>query len=225
MNESLTYRIDNLILDSYLKSSDIIIQGRRAQSISPINSNSLNENNDKIDPNSQVRVNYTVSEYCSNNLKPWKRNLSAPLIIDIYIENSNDNNKLILMERWKLVFKRLDDLREGRISSINRRIVTLLRTLYSFVRILPGFQLLHVATSSNSLRIHMYNPDSFGKSTNFSQDTSIYEFPRVVTPRGVLSLGVRYIKESQLLVIFVIINIHINIICIFLIILLLYIIS
>jgi hypothetical protein len=205
MNESMTYRIDNLILDSYLKSSDIIIQGRRAQNITPINSNSLNEYNDKIDPNTQVNPTYTISEYCSNNLKQWKIFLSTPIIIDIYIENSNDNNKLILMERWKLVFKRLDDLREGRISSINRRIVTLLRTLYSFVRLLPGFQLLNVATSPNSLRLHMYNPDIFGKSTGFSQDTSIYEFPRVVTPRGVLSFGVRYVKESQLLVIFVII--------------------
>jgi hypothetical protein len=74
----------------------------------------------------------------------------------------------------------------------------LMRTLYCFIRLLPGFQLLQLSFSTPILNFRIYNPDEpqpvAVKSFHF--DTATYEFPRIQTFRGTLCLGVRHVGPA-----------------------------
>jgi hypothetical protein len=139
------------------------------------------------------------SEYCTQALRAWKSNLTAPLVLDICILDP-ESKRYLLIERWKILYKRKDENKDSRLTSINRRIVTLMRTLYCFVRLLPGFQLLQLSTSTPILNFRIYNADQAHQSTvkSFHFDTTTYEFPRTQTFRGAICFGVRYVNASSL---------------------------
>jgi hypothetical protein len=180
---TLTQKIDCLVFESFQKSSDIILQGRRC----------FLEPERKSQSEQVFKEN---SDYCSQVLKDWKGNLNAPFVLDVSILDP-DSNEYYLMERWKVIYKRKDDSKDGRLSSVSRRIVTLMRTLYCFVRLLPGFQLLNICPLKAVLSFQLYNPDQ-AASRQFVCDTSFYDFPRIQTFRGTLYLGVRYMTSNTL---------------------------
>ena len=130
---SLTSKIDQLIWDLFAKSSDIIIQGRRAVTtpiLNPAASFSYADN----------------TEYCSTILKSWKKNVSLPVVLDLYLMDTSNNKNLL--ERWLFVYHRKEDSsKDNRLGLVTRKIVTLLRTLYCFVRLLPGFHFFFMFSS------------------------------------------------------------------------------
>lgn len=227
MDSSLTIRIDQLVLDAYSKSADIILQGRRALvTVLPSSSSTTTDyqlnptspddrigrynSGDATSPafssssssfasssSSSTSATYAANtEHCNKVLSAWKRHLTAPLVIDVYI-TSSDNRQLVLIERWKLLYQRSGDSRDGRLILINRRINILLRTLYCFVRLLPGFQLLNVTSNVFQLKFHIYN-SNISNGGSFTLDSSTYEFPRLNTQRGVMCMGVRYVRATAL---------------------------
>lgn len=183
---TLTHKIDSLVFDCFQKSSDIILQGRRC-SVEPEFSSSS-----QVVP-SDFKDN---SEYCYQMLRDWKLNLNSPVVIDVSLLNP-ETKEFYLMERWKIIYKRKDDTKDGRLSSVSRRIVTLMRTLYCFVRLLPGFQLLNMCPTMSILSFRLYNPEQ-PPSRNFVCESSYYDFPRIQTFRGTLYLGVRYMAANVL---------------------------
>lgn len=184
---TLTHKIDSLVFDCFQKSSDIILQGRRC-SLEPENSSSSQ---------SAIPLNYKDnSDYCYQILKDWKVNLNSPVVLDVSLLDP-ETKGFHLMERWKIIYKRKDDTKDGRLSSVSRRIVTLMRTLYCFVRLLPGFQLLNMSPTTPILSFRLYNPEQ-PPSRNFVCETSYYDFPRIQTFRGTLYLGVRYMAVNIL---------------------------
>lgn len=187
----LTSRIDSLILDCYIKSIDIILQGRHA-SFHPITS----MDNNRMNGISYLEI--EVNEYIVKMLSVWKKKLTAVLLLDVYILDDS-NQRLVLIERWQFQYKRLKDSRDGRLSSVNRRLVTLMRTLYCYSRILPGFELLNSSRKSNSLHFNLYDLEaSSGSSNTFLHDTEIFDLPRITTSRGTLSMSVKYVKSNVL---------------------------
>ena len=180
---TLTHKIDSLVFDCFQKSSDIILQGRRCTlepERSPSQPLSYKDN----------------SDYCYQVLKDWKLNLSSPVVLDLSLLDP-ETKGFHLMERWKIIYKRKDDTKDGRLSAVSRRIVTLMRTLYCFVRLLPGFQLLNMCPTVPVLSFRLYNPEQ-PSSRNFISESSYYDFPRIQTFRGTLYLGVRYMAPNIL---------------------------
>ena len=182
---TLTQKIDGLVFDSFQKSCEIILQGRQGFLESDI-------------PNTDSDILQTISYLLSN----WRDDVTHPLNIDILISDpkSLSNNRNYLMERWQFVYKRKDDNKDGRLSSSSRRIVTLLRSLYCFVRLLPGFQLLSMTATTPCLTFRIYNPElpnQYG-SVKFGTESSIYDFPKISTFRGVLHIGIQYMNSNIL---------------------------
>lgn len=182
-NIEITQKIDQLVFDCYVKSSDIILQGRRA-TVRPIQN-----------PRDQILSYDSNGNFCSQTIVQWRKKLTSPLFLDIFL--INDDSHPVLMERWKFSYTRREDAKDGRFSSVNRRIVTFLRTLYCFVRLLPGFQVLRMKPHIPILNFAIYNPDVYSP-INFSNETYTYEFPTLNTPRGFLTIGVTYINTSVL---------------------------
>lgn len=183
---TLTHKIDSLVFDCFQKSSDIILQGRRC-SLEPESSSSSQVMSSDWKDN---------SEYCFQVLRDWKVNLNSPVVLDVSLLDPV-TKEYYLMERWKIIYKRKDDTKDGRLSSVSRRIVTLMRTLYCFVRLLPGFQLLNMCPTIPILTFRLYDPEQ-PPSRNFVCESSYYDFPRIQTFRGTLYLGVRYMAANIL---------------------------
>ena len=180
---TLSQKIDTLIFDSYTKSVDICLQGRRwFLDVTDENIGSCDE-----------------AKYCAEVLSLWRENPTVPLQIDLRLV-CPETQQMLLIERWQFVYRRKEDMKDGgRLSAVNRRIVTFLRSLYCFVRLLPGFQLLTLTSSTPMATFRIYNPDNerppYG---DFVCETSFYEFPRIQTFRGTLFVRVRYVGANIL---------------------------
>ena len=183
---TLTLKIEALIFDSFQKSIDIILQ-RRKGILEPSHGTSSQD----------LRALRDNTQHSAQALRPWKNDLSAPLVVDICILDP-ESKRFFLIERWKILYRRKDENKDARINTLNRKISTLMRTLYCFIRLLPGFQLLQLSFSTPILNFRIYNPDEpqpvAVKSFHF--DTATYEFPRIQTFRGTLCLGVRHVGPA-----------------------------
>jgi Autophagy-related protein 13 len=184
---TLNQKIDSLVFDCFQKSSDIILQGRRCTLEPEIVLSGLQPGIQTFKDN---------SDYCCQVLRDWRVNLNSPLVLDVSLLDL-DSKEFHLMERWKIIYKRKDDTKDGRLSSVSRRIITLMRTLYCFVRLLPGFQLLNMCPKTPLVTFRLYNPEH-PSSRNFVSESSYYDFPRIQTFRGTLYLGVRYMAANVL---------------------------
>ena len=128
-NAEVVSKMEQLIFGCYVTSSDVILQGRRANFIPK-----------RTDKSNHIYEYTSNSDFCAQTLNSWKHDLTTPLFFDISLLQGQSQKTLI--ERWNFSYHRKDDLKEGRISSAKKRIVTFLRTLYSFIRLLPGYQIL-----------------------------------------------------------------------------------
>lgn len=200
---SSSSKIDDAILDCYLQSTDILIHGRQAI----------------ILPKSRRVAQFSDNaDYCKQLIKGfWKLNPHQSLVIDLFVNDSVDE-KYHIFEQWCFQYQRKDSNRsmtsnekEMPLNLATAKIVTFLRTLYSFVRLLPGFQLLHQTSKLSTIAFDIYASDpsagitgrtSFGgiaasgESTGFSgTETATYDFPRIGFSRGSLQVGVKYLDS------------------------------
>jgi hypothetical protein len=183
---NITQKIDSIIADCFQKSSDILIPSRNAYIIPKVRDLSIERFTD-------------TSDYCRQVLKPWAMNVSQPLMIDLYyIDPATQRHCLI--EKWLFIYQRKESSQETRPNVAQMKIVTFLRTLYSMVRLLPGFQLLYTTRSLSAISFHVYNPEAV-QPIKFSSETGVYDFPKINTGNGILSIGVRYIEATSLQVI------------------------
>lgn len=186
-NRGSTGLVDNLVFDFLILACDAILQERKGIN-KPITSSSVSFSDN--------------ADYCRQSLQLWRRELTKPLIMDIYIFDPK-YNKHKLLERWKIQYQRNIDLKDSRqLSFINRRILTLIRSLYCFVRLLPGFYLTNVSSKPPILSFQLYElktsyPSSFSSSTEISN----YKFTPVSTSKGLISVSVVFITAQSVTVI------------------------
>jgi hypothetical protein len=174
--------IEALVFDFLVSSCDTVLQDRRGI-INPITNSTANFADN--------------ADFCRQTLASWKRDLSRPLIVDLYIFDPRVN-KHILMERWKFFYQRANDLKDTKqFNLINRRIITLLRTLYTFVRLLPGFSFLSVSPKLPTLSFQLYEQKST-YPTNFISDSASHRFDQVSTSKGLLIVSVKYMTQPFL---------------------------
>jgi hypothetical protein len=102
------------------------------------------------------------------------------------------------MERWKFVYNRNEDSRDGRFATIQKKVITFIRSLYCFVRLLPGFQLLKLSPKLVNINCTIYNPDKNGVQSSFLHETITYQFPQLLNSKGVLLVEVKYTNGINL---------------------------
>lgn len=139
--------------------------------------------------------------HCRNVLSAWKRDLTKLLVLDLYLFNP-DNNSYILIERWKICYQKTADNRDYKpFGFINRRVLTLIRTMYCFIRLLPAFHQLHYCPNLPTFGFQIYDPNqsySNGQSIhNFKYDTTKYKFNPVSTSKGYLHVGVTFVTPNN----------------------------
>ncbi|KAJ1403232.1 hypothetical protein B484DRAFT_437437, partial [Ochromonadaceae sp. CCMP2298] len=156
---SSTGAIDNLVAEFLVLASDAVLQERRGI-VNPITNSSA--------PYSDI------ADYCRQFLAQWRRDLSRPLMLDVYIFDPKVS-KHILLERWRFEYLQRE-LRDARqLAYIHRRILTLVRSLYCFVRLLPGFHLTNLSPRLPTLSVQLYERKA-SYPTSFASDVSAYAF-------------------------------------------------
>ena len=98
---------------------------------------------DSTIPNKKEFLTLYARDYIS---RTWKYDLYSPFSLSIYLRESDEDNSLILIERWTFQCVRGSSNNNyanndsGR-SSLSRRISILIRSLYCYVRMLPAFHI------------------------------------------------------------------------------------
>lgn len=169
--------IDSMVFESFMKGAETVILERKAI-LQPMTTSSSSD----------------CAEYIRQTVNSWKRQLSRPMNIDLYIFN-NATNGHVLMERWNFTYTNSPDSSElGSTATINQRIQTLLRGLYSFLRLLPGFNLLRCSPVKPLITVQIYDPKISPEA--FRYESSNYNFPTISTSKGQLSLSVAFTNPA-----------------------------
>jgi len=180
-NRTSSASVDNLVFDFYTSASEAILQDRRSITNPITNGNVAFANN---------------AEFCRHSLDPWKKDLSKTLIFDLYIFDPK-MNKHILMERWKFHYQRNTEMKDARqLNIISRRVLTLVRSLYCFVRMMPGFNLINISAKPPTLSFQLYEQKST-YPTSFVHEISRYDFHPVSTSKGAITVSVRFITSHS----------------------------
>lgn len=176
--------LDTLVYDCMVSASEAILRERRAH-LRPITSQQHLTN-----PNADIM------DYIRHVLNPWKTNMSTALTLDIYIHVPKTHEHLLL-ERWSFSYLTMTSELKGDnrpFAFINRRIQTLLRSLYCFVRMLPGFNMLHSCALKPLLSYQLY-AEQKPLPSQFKHDVSRYQFAKISTSRGLISIGVTFLNS------------------------------
>ena len=175
-----TLRLEILISDTLQRCNEVILQ--RNSELKSFH------NNDSSD---------CMSDSSRSIVSLWKQDYSLPIYIDIYLSSDQVDGEVLLIERWRIVFLKNEDIYVS--SSISKKLSTFLRSLQCFTRLLPGFLLLNYSTSLPSLYYDIYNKSTQkNHHDNFSVDTSTYQLPIVTTSKGTLSVSVKYTQASTI---------------------------
>lgn len=128
-------------------------------------------------------ANIDCAEYIRQTIHGWRRQITRPMNIDLYLFN-NTINSHILLERWSISYQSTPDSFEtvGNVNFLQARIQTLIRSLHSFVRLLPGFNLLTVSRERPLITMQIYDPKI--EPVNFKHEFSRYSFPGIPMTRG-----------------------------------------
>jgi hypothetical protein len=182
-NKGTSGAIEGLVYDFYVLAIEGILQERRGI-LSPLGTSTDENYSDNSDYNRQ-------------SLLPWRRDVNRLLILDLYMF-STKHNKHILLERWKINYQRNNDSRDSRpFPIINRRVLTLVRTIICFIRLLPGFNLLNLSKTKLSLGYQIYEGRNEESLPQFSYDCLKYRFNQVSTSKGFINIGVTYVNPSS----------------------------
>ncbi|RYH07892.1 hypothetical protein EON65_41325, partial [archaeon] len=138
-----TSSIDTSVSDFFSAAVDAIITDRKASIVPLSNVNMIH--NPTLPLHSKPSE---PTEYIKCSLYQHKRDLQKPLFLDIYLYHPSVY-RYIHIERWCMTYTYTPSSdRDNRpLPVIARRLHILLRSVYCFVRLLPGFNLLHLPSS------------------------------------------------------------------------------
>eukprot|EP00903_Cladosiphon_okamuranus_P019934 g18320.t1 len=152
-------------------------------------------------------------------MKAWENNLTMPLRIDIFWEEHKGDAapRLELLEKWEISYEAQDAIesKSAQLRHFFKRSIIFLRTLYSFVRLLPAYSIQkRIQTTDPSLvdlqedtGFCLYPGDSRGSGLDFSSfhggeehavqcarstSTSRYAFKPLDAPNGSVTVRLEY---------------------------------
>lgn len=172
---------ENLIYDFFYSSFDYIIQERRCI-YDNINSNDY-------------------GPYFKQSLKSLRNDIYKPYILDIYIIDKSNNN-YILLERWKIYLNKIDSNNNNkRTNNSYSKVMTLLKCLQCFIRLLPGFNLINTSIKLPILNFQIYEyKNSYPSSFITTKDIKSYKFNSITVPSGILNVSVKFLSSKLLMV-------------------------
>ncbi|KAK9803839.1 hypothetical protein WJX73_005890 [Symbiochloris irregularis] len=165
-----------------------------------------------------------------SELEHWKRHVTTPLVLEIYLQpgqpgrltaaftrpsspsdaNASEQARGMLLERWTLQY--LHSAPEDRAGTararldtpaVYKRMVIMLRSLYSYVRMLPAFRMSRTSKrnpgASFSLQYTIArSPPSAAAAGKALSSMQRFAFTPLDTPWGTLSMGVQYSASAAL---------------------------
>eukprot|EP00457_Paulinella_chromatophora_P001247 gb/GEZN01001249.1/.p1 GENE.gb/GEZN01001249.1/~~gb/GEZN01001249.1/.p1 ORF type:complete len:956 (+),score=34.54 gb/GEZN01001249.1/:189-3056(+) len=127
--------------------------------------------------------------------------------VDVFVRANKGDASRILLERWNIQYEKGIELRSGRIahvepSNMYKRLIIMVRSLYSFLRVLPGHSLVKRA---NSLFSDGTKPEfcleaeisGSADSASFDQQPENFCFTSITTPEGKLHFSVFYRSDCD----------------------------
>jgi hypothetical protein len=153
---------------------------------------------DNCTPRSGTKKYPNNFEYIKSSTKELGVTLYLPYRLDVYLDVDNQNGmRSVLIESWLFHYdNRKRDSKEGRISSVNKHVGILMRTLYCFVRLLPAFQ-LSTQSSNCPLSFRVYPVDQ-SRENQFPLKPLKYHFPPIATQFGYFSLSLKYLDSQSI---------------------------
>jgi hypothetical protein len=206
-NQQTNYQmnVDGLVFDFFKASIEAILLERKSTLI-PVSSSPPQTLSSS--PSLSTGTNTDYVEYINNSLQQWKKSLSRPITLDIYLFNSKQQSH-ILIERWNFFYQALNDVNPPPSSSTNkkesvtrlysmisRRIQALTRSLYCFIRLLPGFNLLASSQVPPVMNFQIY--DARLTPSSFVHEPSKYQFPTVNTSKGRILSTVSFVTSTYI---------------------------
>lgn len=201
--------LDELIHEVYQSLVETILRERMCvYHIS--NSNSSRDNSQPTQPNNKDYI-----EWYKRSLQFLKYDIYRPFVLDIYILDKS-YNKYVLLERWEIHYLRVmnnnnnNDARThphhnsisphrgdnpNSYASTNHRMVTLLRSIHCFIRLLPGFNLINTHNKMSTFTFQIYELKS-NTPSSFSREPHQYRFPSISTTQGGLNVRVHYLPAE-----------------------------
>lgn len=133
-------------------------------------------------------------DYMKQSLGFHRKDLSRPLVIDLYMYHPGKSTH-ILVEKWILSYQPNNDPRDSRsFAFLSRRVLTLVRSIHCFVRLLPGFNMLAVSEQQPIISFQLHTQKDAPAA--FVKEPSRYSFPSVSTSRGLLSVSVMFVHSA-----------------------------
>ncbi|CAM9955061.1 unnamed protein product [Hapterophycus canaliculatus] len=171
--------------------------------------------------NSKFSLHVQELVFVRDSMKAWENNLTTPVGIDIFWEEQRPGDtapRLELLERWEIMYKPRDapESKSAQLRHFFKRSIILLRTLYSFVRLLPAYSVsgrhetTHACPQRRNTGFSLYpiRPGSGGSGLDFSssaggeeehpghgsrgEPTRCYAFKPLTAPHGTVNVTCNY---------------------------------
>ncbi|KAL6068508.1 hypothetical protein QOT17_008144 [Balamuthia mandrillaris] len=178
-------KIEQLVREALSKMAHTIV-GARVAALSQMSSKK----------NKWFNLDMEESDIVTEQLNAWKNNIYLPLILETFFV-TKDRQTRALLEHWRLSYQPLNKSPRVAIEipTVYKKLVVLIRSLYSFLRMLPAHQLyrdLQKHERATAQISYLMRQDAEGGPSFNNAPTSEFNFGHVKTPFGKLALYVRY---------------------------------
>lgn len=132
-------------------------------------------------------------------VEPWKREHTRRLVLDFFV---GPEDRKVLAERWEFQFVINPAHSIHHFEKFKFRFQTFLRTLHSFVRLLPLIQVMRGIHETSQTKV-LFDINVFEspavQNQQFRHDTSSYHFPRIPSdyPHSI-NISVAYLSAAVL---------------------------
>lgn len=199
--------LDELIHEVYQSLVETILRERMCvYHITNSNNNGSRDSSQPTQPNNKDYI-----DWYKHSLQFLKNDIYRPFVLDIYILDKS-YNKYVLLERWEIHYLQnnnndarthphhnsISPLRgdnPNSYASTSHRMLTLLRSIHCFIRLLPGFNLINTHNKMSTFTFQIYEKKS-NIPSSFSRELHEYRFPSISTSQGGLNVRVHYLPAD-----------------------------
>lgn len=182
------------------------------------------EYSDRLTDTHSGQFNLDIEEvqFVRDAMAAWRENVHLPLTISVYLDSESPRHARVLLEQWSVVYAPEQDAQDAlgrrtglslghastsrdviqQLKEVCKKISVLLRSLYSFMRLLPAHRLVRRGyPSSLSYELHSAAASPASLERAFERDVAIsrYSFVPIPTPFGYLKISTVYRLNCELM--------------------------
>ncbi|KAK9823656.1 hypothetical protein WJX72_004459 [[Myrmecia] bisecta] len=183
-------KVDQIVGECFIKAAQIILNARTLQG---------NRSSPSDQPPKKCWFNLDIEDAgpAARDIEPWRRDTSAPLVLEIYLQPWGANEAAeARMSLSRSQLSRLDP------PAIYKRMVIMLRSLYSYVRVLPAYRMYRASkrnrgnSFSLSYRLSRGRSAEAGPGSRIGSRMQTFPFTPIETPYGSMRMGVDYAPSA-----------------------------